>query len=134
MVFAGKIRPRTIVKCNQTARNHFLLILPGMTNCVGCNSIDIKNLGHQTGLRSGPNSVQVKTCLTTPKMTWVRNWARPRMSIEMHPDLHIGLEEKLAPVCENFFHRGTASLSHLRTMLPESSSCSQPAQRPNHAT
>ena len=28
----------------------------------------------------------------------------------------------------------TASLSHLRTMLPESSSCLQPAQRPNHAT
>ena len=28
----------------------------------------------------------------------------------------------------------TASLSHLRTMLPESSSCPQPAQRPNHAT
>ena len=25
------------------------------------------------------------------------------MSIEMHPDLHTGLEEKLAPVCENFF-------------------------------
>ena len=30
--------------------------------------------------------------------------------------------------------RSTASLSHLRTMLPESSSCLQPAQRPNHAT
>ena len=28
----------------------------------------------------------------------------------------------------------TASLSHLRTMLPKSSSCPQPAQRPNHAT
>ena len=28
----------------------------------------------------------------------------------------------------------TGSLSHLRTMLPESSSCPQPAQRPNHAT
>ena len=28
----------------------------------------------------------------------------------------------------------TASLSHLRTMLPESSSCSKPAQRPIHAT
>ena len=28
----------------------------------------------------------------------------------------------------------TASLSHLRTMLPDSSSCPQPAQRPNHAT
>ena len=28
----------------------------------------------------------------------------------------------------------TASLSHLRTMLPESSSCPQPAQWPNHAT
>ena len=27
----------------------------------------------------------------------------------------------------------TASLSHMRTMLPESSSCPQPAQRPNHA-
>ena len=25
-------------------------------------------------------------------------------------------------------------LSHLRTMLPESSTCPQPAQRPNHAT
>ena len=31
-------------------------------------------------------------------------------------------------------HYSTASLSHLRTMLPESSSCPQPAQRPNHAT
>ena len=29
---------------------------------------------------------------------------------------------------------GTASLSHLRTMLPKSSSCPKPAQRPNHAT
>jgi len=28
----------------------------------------------------------------------------------------------------------TASLSQLRTMLPKSSSCPQPAQRPNHAT
>ena len=28
----------------------------------------------------------------------------------------------------------TGSLSHLMTMLPESSSCPQPAQRPNHAT
>ena len=28
----------------------------------------------------------------------------------------------------------TASLSHLRSMLPESSSCPQPAQQPNHAT
>ena len=28
---------------------------------------------------------------------------------------------------------GTASLSHLRTMLPETSSCPQPAQRPIHA-
>ena len=28
----------------------------------------------------------------------------------------------------------TASLSHLRTMLPKSSSCPKPAQRPNHAT
>ena len=27
----------------------------------------------------------------------------------------------------------TASLSHLRTMLPKSSSCPKPAQRPNHA-
>ena len=30
--------------------------------------------------------------------------------------------------------RRTASLTHLRTMLPESSSCPQPAQWPNHAT
>ena len=30
--------------------------------------------------------------------------------------------------------RITGSLSHLRTMLPESSSCPQLAQRPNHAT
>ena len=28
----------------------------------------------------------------------------------------------------------TGSLSHLRTMLPESSSCPKPAQLPNHAT
>ena len=28
----------------------------------------------------------------------------------------------------------TASLSHLRTMLSETSSCLRPAQRPNHAT
>ena len=28
----------------------------------------------------------------------------------------------------------TGSLSHLRTLLPKSSSCPQPAQRPNHAT
>ena len=28
----------------------------------------------------------------------------------------------------------TASLSHLRKMLPKSSSCPKPAQRPNHAT
>ena len=28
----------------------------------------------------------------------------------------------------------TASLSHLRTMLPKSISCPKPAQRPNHAT
>ena len=28
----------------------------------------------------------------------------------------------------------TASLSHLMTMLPKSSSCPKPAQRPNHAT
>ena len=30
--------------------------------------------------------------------------------------------------------RNTGSLSHMRTMLPESSSCPQPAQRPYHAT
>ena len=28
----------------------------------------------------------------------------------------------------------TASLNHLRTMLPESSSCPQPTKRPIHAT
>ena len=32
------------------------------------------------------------------------------------------------------FQPSIGSLSHLRTMLPESSSCPQPAQRPNHAT
>ena len=32
----------------------------------------------------------------------------------------------------NIIH--TASLSHLRTMPPESSSCPKPAQRPNHGT
>ena len=32
------------------------------------------------------------------------------------------------------FDPSTASLCHLRTMLPESSSCPQPAQQPNHAT
>ena len=31
-------------------------------------------------------------------------------------------------------HMRTGSLSHLRTMLPESSSWPLPAQRPNHAT
>ena len=30
--------------------------------------------------------------------------------------------------------RSTASLSHLRTMLPKSISCPKPAQQPNHAT
>ena len=33
MVVATKPRPGSIGKCNQTARYHFLLILPGMTNC-----------------------------------------------------------------------------------------------------
>ena len=32
------------------------------------------------------------------------------------------------------FFRHTASLSHLRTMLPKSSSCLKSAQLPNHAT
>ena len=37
-------------------------------------------------------------------------------------------------VCSSQSVLFTASLSHLRTMLPESSSCPQPAQWPNHAT
>ena len=43
--------------------------------------------------------------------------------------LEEGEEEETQPpqVC-------TASLSHLRTMLPKGSSCNKPAQRPNHAT
>ena len=46
-----------------------------------------------------------------------------------------GFEYSVPPFPYNFcLYLHTASLSHLRTMLPESSSCPQPAQRPNHAT
>ena len=37
-------------------------------------------------------------------------------------------------VLGHYKFRHTGSSSHLRTMLPESRSCPQPAQRPNHAT
>ena len=47
-----------------------------------------------------------------------------------HGELEMKAEISL--INENFSYTG--SLSHLRTKLPESSSCPQPAQRPNHAT
>ena len=60
----------------------------------------------------------------------------------VHNDLRLtGVEGLAHPVAELVVGDGapepamyTASLSHLRTMLPKSSSCPKPAQRPNHAT
>ena len=56
---------------------------------------------------------------------------------------HISLDMRLCELFSKRFgyiqgslhvYKSTASLSHLRTMLPESSSCPQPALRPIHAT
>ena len=52
--------------------------------------------------------------------------------IKQPPLLYLHWGNPLPPQCKSYL--STASLSHLRTMLPESSSCHQPAQRPNHAT
>ena len=66
----------------------FVLMAPGseadeskraITWQQGCYSIDILKFGCKTVLKSGPgsgpNSVQVKTCLKTPNMTWAMFWA-----------------------------------------------------------
>ena len=54
-------------------------------------------------------------------------------------EYYLGQLSKIRPIStahriRNVASWGTGSLSHLRAMLPESSSCPQPAQRPNHAT
>ena len=61
--------------------------------------------------------------------------------IKLH---HEGAGQLICPQCDfssrttyrllTCSYLSTVILSHLRTMLPESSSCPQPTQRPNHAT
>ena len=93
-----------------------------VSSCGGSNFL----IGRTWGRRGGIGRVSLPNESSDASSAYSSR-RRPSCNVDTCNSLH-----KLTLVYE--LNQITASLSHLRTMLPEISSCPQPAQRPNHAT